>query len=121
MAARSESLEWLLEVGDSLNVYRQGYALPPHLAPVLALLLGDELHPGSLAFQSRQISGHLAPLLPERAEPEWQVAPSPASSTDLVELRARLREWTASIASLSNRLSLRFFVHVDEDSRSLYV
>ena len=27
MAARSESLEWLLEVGDSLNVYRQGYAL----------------------------------------------------------------------------------------------
>ena len=64
MATRSESLEWLLEVGDSLNVYRQGYALPPHLAPVLALLLGDELHPGSLAFQVRQIREHLAPLLP---------------------------------------------------------
>ena len=25
MAARAESLEWLLEVGDSLNAYRQGY------------------------------------------------------------------------------------------------
>jgi hypothetical protein len=40
---------------------------------------------------------------------------------DLVELRAALRALTASIAGLSNRLSLRFFVHVDEDSRSLYV
>jgi uncharacterized circularly permuted ATP-grasp superfamily protein/uncharacterized alpha-E superfamily protein len=121
MATRSESLEWLLEVGDSLNVYRQGYALPPHLAPVLALLLGDELHPGSLAFQVRQIREHLEPLLPERAEPEWQIAPLPSSSMDLVELRAALHALTASIAGLSNRLSLRFFVHVDEDSRSLYV
>jgi hypothetical protein len=40
---------------------------------------------------------------------------------DLVELRAGLGKLTDSIASLSNRLSLRFFVHVDEDSRSLYV
>jgi uncharacterized circularly permuted ATP-grasp superfamily protein/uncharacterized alpha-E superfamily protein len=121
MAARAESLEWLLEVGDSLNAYRHGYALPPHLAPVLALLLGDELHPGSLAFQVRQIRDHLVPLLPERAQPEWQVAPVPASTMDLVELRAGLGKLTDSIANLSNRLSLRFFVHVDEDSRSLYV
>ncbi len=120
MAMRSESLEWLLEVGDSLNVYRQGYALPPHLAPVLALLLGDKLHPGSLAFQVRQIREHLAPLLPERMEPEWQLAPLPAASMDLVELRAGLGQLARSIANLSHRLSLRFFVHVDEDSRSLY-
>ncbi len=40
---------------------------------------------------------------------------------DLVELRAGLKELSASIADLSNRLALRFFVHVDEDSRSLYV
>jgi uncharacterized alpha-E superfamily protein len=88
---------------------------------VLALLLGDELHPGSLAFQVRQIREHLEPLLPERADPEWQIALLPSSSMDLMELRTALRELTASIAGLSNRLSLRFFVHVDEDSRSLYV
>lgn len=119
MAASTESLEWLLEVGDSLNVYRQGYALPPHLAPVLTLLLGDELHPGSLGFQTQQIREHLAALLPGRSEPEWQLAALPAPSLDLMQLRAGLLELIASTGNLSHQLSLRFFAHVDVDSRSL--
>ncbi|MEO8307082.1 MAG: circularly permuted type 2 ATP-grasp protein [Pseudomonadota bacterium] len=84
-------------------------------------LLEDECHPGSLAFQVQKIHAHLAPLLPEREQFQWQVASLPAASMDAVQLRDRLQQLTASITALSNRLSLRFFVHVDEDSRSLYV
>ena len=108
LAARAESLEWLLEVGDSLNAYRQGYSLPPHLAPVLALLLGDDLHPGSLAFQTRLINEQLAALLPESLDKEWTLAPLPTPSMDLMELRAGLMELDANIADLADVLSLRF-------------
>jgi uncharacterized circularly permuted ATP-grasp superfamily protein/uncharacterized alpha-E superfamily protein len=119
MAGNSEALEWLLDVGDSMNVYRQGFALAPHLAPVLTLLLGDELHPGSLAFQTRQVRKHLAALLPDTLEPEWQLAPLPVPSMDLADLRVGLQALSGSTGILSNRLSLRFFAHVDEDPRSL--
>lgn len=119
IATQAEALEWLLEVSESLNLYRQGYALAAHPAPVLALLLGDGLHPGSLAFQTRQIREHLAALLPDRWDPEWQLPPLPAPTMDLLELRAGLLELAASAGNLSNRLSLRFFVHVDEDAHLL--
>ena len=114
-----EALEWLLEVCDSMNVYRQGFALAPHLAPVLTLLLGDDLHPGSLAFQARQVRKHLAALLPDTLEPDWQLAPVPVPSMDLADLRTGLQALSGSTGILSNRLSLRFFAHVDEDPRSL--
>jgi len=108
MAARAESLEWLLEVGDSLNAYRQGYPLPAHLAPVLALLLGDGLHPGSLAFLGRQVNEQLAALLPDGLDTQWQLAPLPTPQMDRVALRAGLMELEANIADLADVLSLRF-------------
>lgn len=48
-------LEALLEVCDSLMTYRSRYLANLQLAPVLDLLLTDELNPRSVAFQLTQI------------------------------------------------------------------
>ncbi|MGC4030019.1 MAG: circularly permuted type 2 ATP-grasp protein [Steroidobacteraceae bacterium] len=115
-AARPEALEWLLDVCDSLATYRRSYAGTPHLPAVLALLLGDPRQPHSLAFQSLRIHEHLAALLPDIADPQWQLAPLPAPSMDPAALREALRAFEASTGRMSDRLSARFFMHIDVDT-----
>lgn len=56
------TLQALLEVGDSTMTYRGRYRSSYQLAPVLDLLLADEGNPKSLAFQFKQISSHVEQL-----------------------------------------------------------
>ena len=56
------SLRLLLELGDSFMTYRSRYLMTPMVAPVLDLLLLDESNPRSVAFQLRELDGHLAVL-----------------------------------------------------------
>lgn len=46
-----ESLEWLLEIGDSIATYRSRYVTSARWPLVLDLLLTDETNPRSVAFQ----------------------------------------------------------------------
>jgi uncharacterized circularly permuted ATP-grasp superfamily protein/uncharacterized alpha-E superfamily protein len=55
-------LEMLLEVGDSSMTYRSRYFTVLQPAPVLDLLMNDELNPRSLAFQLRELVGHCRAL-----------------------------------------------------------
>ncbi len=118
-AASPEALERLLDICDSLATYRRSYAGMPHLTPVLALLLGDERHPHSLTFQARRISEHLAALVPDPADPEWQLPPLPAPTLEPPALRAALAAFAEEAGRISDRLSVRFFAHVDTDAQSL--
>ncbi|ODT65298.1 hypothetical protein ABS71_12305 [bacterium SCN 62-11] len=79
-------LDMLLEATDSGRTYRRRY---PRLewTPVLDLLLADETHPRSLAFQLRSLEEHFQ-LLPTRS----RVA-LPAHQEALVRARATLQLW----------------------------
>jgi uncharacterized alpha-E superfamily protein len=61
-AEDGRTLEALLEIADSIITYRTRYlgALEP--APVLDLLLTDEINPRSIAFQLAALEGHVANL-----------------------------------------------------------
>jgi uncharacterized alpha-E superfamily protein len=51
-------LEMLLEIGDSSMTYRSRYFTVLQAAPVLDLLMNDELNPRSLAFQMSELKQH---------------------------------------------------------------
>ena len=53
------TLQALLEICDNLMTYRGRYRSSFQLAPVLDLLLADEVNPKSMAFQFKQISAHI--------------------------------------------------------------
>lgn len=53
------TLQALLEICDNLMTYRGRYRSSFQLAPVLDLLLTDEVNPKSMAFQFKQISEHI--------------------------------------------------------------
>jgi uncharacterized circularly permuted ATP-grasp superfamily protein/uncharacterized alpha-E superfamily protein len=61
------SLQYLLEVSDSLMTYRARYKSAFQLAPVLDLLMADETNPKSLAFQFSQLVNHVKHL-PSQSE-----------------------------------------------------
>lgn len=56
------TLEALLEIGDSIMTYRARYRTIYQLAPVLDLLIVDESNPKSLAFQFSQLAAHVEHL-----------------------------------------------------------
>lgn len=94
-------LDMLLEATDSARTYRRRY---PRLEwnPVVDLLLADETHPRSLAFQLRSLEEHFA-LLPARSR-----VGLPAHQEALLRVRATLQLWqlpqTAPLAQLSQLL-----------------
>jgi uncharacterized alpha-E superfamily protein len=57
-SATQPSLEMLLEVADSSMTYRTRYFTIIQAAPVLDLLMNDELNPRSLAFQLKDLYAH---------------------------------------------------------------
>jgi uncharacterized circularly permuted ATP-grasp superfamily protein/uncharacterized alpha-E superfamily protein len=71
-------LEMLLEVGDSSMTYRSRYFTVLQAAPVLDLLMNDELNPRSLAFQLKELAEHcralstIGPSTP--SAPGWPLA-----------------------------------------------
>lgn len=118
-AARPEVLEWLLGVCDTLTAYRESYSGAPQLDAVLALLLGDGRQPGSLAFHANQVREHFGALLSNPAEADGHLAPLPTPGMDIATLRQALADFANSTAALSDRFTVRFFAHIDEDTQSL--
>jgi uncharacterized circularly permuted ATP-grasp superfamily protein/uncharacterized alpha-E superfamily protein len=55
-------LDMLLEIGDSSMTYRSRYFTVLQAAPVLDLLMNDELNPRSLAFQMKELKEHCRAL-----------------------------------------------------------
>jgi uncharacterized circularly permuted ATP-grasp superfamily protein/uncharacterized alpha-E superfamily protein len=134
-ATRAETIEWLLEVCDSLPIYRARYTGTPHLAPTLNLLLYDEGHPMALAFHRRSIDRDLDDLARalsgerERGVPDLPLLP--AGAAELLDARheagrearaalaAQLGELVAGASELSDRLSRRYFALVESDAHAL--
>ncbi len=67
-------LEMLLDVADSAMTYRSRYFTHLQAAPVLDLLMNDELNPRSLAFQINDLSAHCRFLSNSQAGAEWPFA-----------------------------------------------
>ena len=134
-ATRAEAIEWLLEVCDSLPIYRARYSGTPRLAPTLNLLLYDEGHPMALAFHRRSIDRDLEDLARtlsgerERGVPDLPLLPAgtaellDANGADGQAARAELAEQLAALVAgaseLSDRLSRRYFALIDSDAHAL--
>lgn len=82
-------LDMLLEITDSGRTYRRRYPRPEWL-PVLDLLLADDTHPRSLAFQLLSLEEHFG-LLPSRSR-----VGLPAHQEALLRVRAPLQLWHPS-------------------------
>ena len=134
-ATRAESIEWLLEVCDSMPIYRARYTGTPRLAPTLNLLMYDDGHPMALAFHRRSIDRDLDDLARtlsgerERGVPDLPLLPAgtaerlDANDAAGEEARAALAAQLAALVSgageLSDRLSRRYFALIDADAHSL--
>jgi uncharacterized alpha-E superfamily protein len=68
MALQNQLLEAVLVSTDSLSIYRRRYRSFIQLPMVLELLLVDETHPRSLAYQLHQLSIHIRALPRERGK-----------------------------------------------------
>ena len=67
-ALQNQLLEAVLISTDSLSIYRRRYRSFIQLPMVLELLLMDETHPRSLAYQLHQLSIHISALPRERSK-----------------------------------------------------
>ena len=61
-AVQNQVLESVLFATDSLSIYQRRYRSVIQLPMVLELLLHDETHPRSVAYQLRQLSSHIEAL-----------------------------------------------------------
>lgn len=136
-ALGSDSLEWLLELNDSIITYRSRYSRPPELLPVMDLVVFDESNPHSVAFQFDLLTNYLGAMkrdigdLPETslqtaiAELQRfdmnQLAGMEAGdrdrSTACRELAGRLAKVSYASRELSDRLAMRYFTHVGDVAR----
>jgi uncharacterized alpha-E superfamily protein len=122
----------LLEIGNVSITYRARYQRQPELLPLLDLLLLDESNPHSVCYQLAALSGRL-----ERIKTRLGFEPfnDPRSliealrSFDLALLEkfppSRSEPLSALLAAcercaygLSDELTQRFFIHVDERSQA---
>ena len=119
------SLDWLLEMADSIITYRSRYMAQPEWLPVLDLLILDESNPRAIAFQLEGLLNYLnkieqfygpfgaasfQPLLADlRAlRPDDDLH---AAGRKLPDLLGRLNR---ACNTLSDQISLRFFSHTSE-------
>jgi len=134
-ATSAESIEWLLEVCDSMPIYRARYTGTPRLAPALNLLMYDDGHPMALAFHRRSIDRDLDDLARtlsgerERGVPDLPLLPAgtaerldandAAGAQARSALAAQLAVLVNGAGELSDRLSRRYFALIDADAHSL--
>ncbi len=123
----SGSLDWLLELSDSIITYRTRYRAQPEWLPVLDLLLLDESNPRSILFQLDGILKSLAKItLAYGSCGEAQLAPlrsellALAPDTDLYRGNAHLLGLLSRIqaagAVLSEQVSVQFFSYTGGDA-----
>ena len=131
------SLEWLLELTDSIITYRSRYSRLPELLPVLDLLVFDDSNPHGVVFQASVLARYL-----ERMMRELGASSDARMSDALKRLRAfdlgrfehlqfnqcrncspcedlatLLEELDAASVKLSDWLAMRYFTHVSDVSR----
>jgi uncharacterized alpha-E superfamily protein len=129
-------VEWLLNVCDSLRIYRPRYVASPRLGPTLDLLIRDAENPRALAFQWQAITRDMNKLaeilqletcdaldepIPALTDSQLMVleGDGPAAAAARVHLAARLQKLATAAGQFSERLSMRQFSHTSLDSQAL--
>jgi len=119
------SLDWLLELSDSIITYRVRYRAQPEWLPVLDLLLCDETNPRSILFQIHGIQRNLHKIAQTHgACGEHLLAPLNAElralkpDADLNHGNAALRDLLERIqlasAALYEQIGVQFFSYTDD-------
>ncbi|MFZ4535451.1 circularly permuted type 2 ATP-grasp protein [Propionivibrio sp.] len=131
------SIEWLLELADSIITYRSRYMTQPELLPAIDLIVFDEGNPHAVCFQLQdlvQYIGRRANELGDANDDSLRLAFSGLQSFDLarfesldfsqcrncdpcLELAGLLDATALAAATLSDRLAMRYFTHVGDVSR----
>ena len=129
----TSTLDWLLELADSIITYRMRYLSAPEPIPALDLVLLDALNPHSVLFQVRELERELDAIgadaqrtrigeccarlegfdmgrLAEREEDAVQDRASWLALADVLTATA------AAAREIAERLAVRHFVHVGEVS-----
>jgi uncharacterized circularly permuted ATP-grasp superfamily protein/uncharacterized alpha-E superfamily protein len=135
MPSQSE-LEWLLDIGDSTITYRTRYLAAPRLGSAIALLVFDQANPRALGFQWHAIARSLVRVaaslggapddtLDEAVAlvEELQLSDIEGDSARAMRARQSLAERLNGLAAaagrLSDRLSLKYFSHIDDGMRTV--
>ena len=131
------TLEWLLELADSIITYRSRYLSSPQLIPTLDLVLCDPSNPHSVLFQVAELRRELEALalaIGEHAPTTLDAVEAALRGCDLSVLETSLlgeegrvdaMRGVADLATsaadasraLSDLLTLRHFAHVDDVSQ----
>jgi len=117
--ATSDDLSTLLDLCDSQISYRQRYLTGISRLPVVDLVALDPGNPRAIAFQAIAILDHLRalPVLADDGMAEPQQAEATAVKSIIVTATAqtldeeRLRDIEQRLASLSDLISRRYFLH----------
>jgi uncharacterized circularly permuted ATP-grasp superfamily protein/uncharacterized alpha-E superfamily protein len=129
-------LEWLLDIGDSTITYRTRYLAAPSLGSVIDLLVFDQSNPRALAFQWQAIEHSLVRVAASLGGApddtldgavalveEMQLSAVDGDSARAVRARQALAEQLNGLAAgaglLSDRLSLKYFSHIDDGMRTV--
>ena len=131
------SLEWLLELTDSIITYRSRYSRLPELLPVLDLLVFDGSNPHGVLFQAGVVARYLDRMARELGEDSGSRLPevldrlrdfdisclehlqlsNSRADAPCAALAGLLRELDTAAIQLSNWLGMRYFTHVEDVSR----
>ncbi len=131
------SIEWLLELTDSIITYRSRYMAQPELLPALDLIVFDNANPHAVVFQLQNLVRYLRRLSRELGDPHddsLQPALARLLSFDLgrlenlnfsecrqcdpcLDLADILDDISEVSATLSDRLAMRYFTHVGDVGR----
>ncbi len=134
------SLEWLLELSDSIITYRSRYMTQPQVLPTIDLIVFDEGNPHSVSFQLQilvRYLDNLTRLLGGPPEESMRSARAALRGFDLgrfeglsfsqcrvcdpcLDLALLLGDISLAAAALSDRLEMRFFSHVGDVSRQTF-
>ncbi len=133
----SGSIEWLLELTDSIITYRSRYMSQPELLPALDLIVFDTANPHAVVFQLQNLTRYLRSLARELGDAydnSLQLAFTRLQTFDLarfenlnfsdckgckpcLDLADVLDEISSAAATLSDHLAMRYFTHVGDVGR----
>lgn len=129
------ALEMLLEVADSSMTYRSRYLTILQPAPVLDLLMNEEVNPRSLAFQAKDLSEHCRSLSSMPSGAGWPIIKQnrleeaasnlfradvrmlcePAAGGSRERLDELLAGLDAALPAFSNAITHAYFSHAEAE------
>jgi uncharacterized alpha-E superfamily protein len=127
----TSSLDWLLEISDSIVTYRSRYMAQPEWLPVLDLLVLDDSNPRAIVFQLKGLIQYLntlaakyGPCGADLFEPLMQQLQALTPDRDLHFASASLLDLLNKLSNagvaLSDRLSMQFFSHSGTDNHGTF-